>query len=344
MENDEIKRSTTDISCIPWTTMLDDYRLSLEALNRSPRTISWYLDILTRYFLFLESNGRLKPIHQLGTYELRAYLLHLRESTRWSGRDSIKKDAGKLSPYSILGHVRAVKAFWSWLNSEGYINQNVLTKFPLPKVPQNLMKILSVEEIKKLLVEIDRTTALGRKYYCILLVLLDAGVRISELISIRLQDIDSNYGLIQVLGKGQKQRIVPISRFTRREMVHYLSYYRLRLCPVDSPYLFPRATGEPISVNSVQQFLRRLAEKAGLDGVKCSPHVFRHTAATMSLTNGANVLTLKHMLGHASLATTQKYVHLQPKDLQNQHANFSPVANLDIGKITGKGARQNGST
>ncbi len=319
-----------DIAHIPWNTLLADYRVSLELLNRSPKTISWYLDILNRYFTFLESNNLLKPVAELGTTEFKAYLSQLKSSSKWQGKPDIKDDKGKLSPYSIQGHVRAIKAFWGWLSREEYIKQNPLSKLPLPKVPNQLIKTLTEDQIRKLFSGIDKYIPTGMKYYCILLILLDSGVRISELVNIKLQDINPDYGSILVTGKGQKQRIVPVSKTTRKEMVRYLNQSRPQICPVGSPYLFPNGEGEHISINSVQQFLRRLAVKAGFGDVKVSPHIFRHTAATVSLTSGANVLVLKDILGHASLLTTQRYVHLMPEDLQKQHAVFSPVENLGI--------------
>ena len=110
-----------------------------------------------------------------------------------------------LSPSSIQGHVRAIKAFFGWLVEEGYIKSNPLAKFLLPKVPQYVIKTLTIEHIKLLLSAIDKTTSLGFMYYCIILVLLDAGMRISELVNIKMTDLDIQQGLVTILGKGQKQ-------------------------------------------------------------------------------------------------------------------------------------------
>jgi len=164
------------------------------------------------------------------------------------------------------------------------------------------------------------------------LILLDTGIRVSELVHLRIDDMDLQYNRLQVLGKGQKVRSVFISKLTKNHLTHYLNYCRAQICSVPSPYLFSTPDGEHISVNSIQQFLRRLGNRAGLDGIKCSPHIFRHSFATHAVANGANLFALRDIMGHASLQTTMKYTHLQPHDLQIQHAKFSPVANLDIGK------------
>jgi len=131
-----------DKSVSPDAGSLDDlmgnYSLSLKALNRSQRTIDWYLDILRKYFGFLSHSNMLKPVDQMGSQELQAYLLHLQERNRWPENKYIESK-GKLSPFSIQGHARAIKAFWGWLFREGLIGENPLAKFPLPKVPPKII-------------------------------------------------------------------------------------------------------------------------------------------------------------------------------------------------------------
>ena len=311
-----------------FAALLEDYRLDLEALNRSPRTVDWYLEIIPRYFLFLKSRSLLKPIQLLGTQDLKAYIAYLQNATKWADKPNVKKATGKLSPFSIQGHVRAIKAFWGWLLREGHVDYNHLAKFPLPKVPDCPARVLSTDQIRMLLDTIDISTPRGVRNHTIILLLVDTGLRVSELVNIKLEALDLQHNLVQVFGKGQKVRSVPISNVTRKRVVRYISHARSQICPEDSAYLFPTADGTLISANCVQQFLHRLALKAGLGGIKCSPHVLRHTFATLSVANGANVFVLKEIMGHSSLVTTMKYTHLQPHDLCIHHAGFSPVINL----------------
>jgi len=308
--------------------LLSAYRRHLEAANRSPKTISWYMEILRRFFDFLDFNNLTKPTRDIGREELRTYILHLQSVRKWPNSPYIKANKGGLSPYSIQGHVRAIKAFWGWLSKEEYILENPLIKLPLPKVPQSLVKTLTIDQFKRLLVEVARHTPLGGKYYCILLFLLDTGVRMSELVNIKMADIDLVNCLVRVVGKGRKERIVPFHRVTRKQLQRYIKVFRPKLCSYYSCYLFPRSDGYHISVNSVQQFIRRIAVKAGLRGIKCSPHIFRHTFATTFIAKGGTDFALKEILGHASLQPTLKYIHLQPRDLQRQHARFTPVEDL----------------
>ena len=340
MKKAMVKHSGTTIPEQSITRILAEYRVSLVASNRSPKTISWYLEILHRFLDFLEGSKLLRPVNELGREELKLYVLHLQNCRRWPGRLPNSKDRGKLSAISIQGHVRAIKAFWSWLNHEGYINENPLSKYPLPKAPQKILNVLSPQHVEELLAALDRKTAIGARNYLIILLLYDGGFRISELANITMEDLDSRDEFIRVTGKGQKQRLVPISHLTRREIIRYVNRFRQQICADKSPYLFAAPDGRPISVNGVQQLLRRLGKQAGLNGIRCSPHTFRHTFATQFLTNGGDVFALKNIMGHASLHTTLKYTHLQPQDLQNQHARFSPVTNLSLGRGMHRGRGQ----
>jgi len=320
------------VSSCSWDDILCEYEVDLKSRNLSQKTIDWYRYVLNRFADFLAEKHIEKPIADIGTHEVKAYTVYLQsQAQRWPKSPHILKK-GSLSPHSVQGHVRALKAFWSFLYSEGFVARNPLARYPLPKVPQNDIAILKLEDIQKLLMNIDRFTATGDRLYCILICLLDSGLRISELLDLKMNDIDLKCSYLRVLGKGQKFRVVPLSPPTLKCLLHYLHHSRSRICSEDSPYVFPAPDGGPISINSVQQSLRRLASSAGLVGIKCHPHVFRHTCASLSLAYGANALVLKEILGHASLATTQKYTHLQPEHLQVQHAKFSPVVNLNIYK------------
>lgn len=307
--------------------LMEEYMLDLEAANKSPKTISRYMYSFRSLICFLESKKLSIFANQIGKNEINQYTSYLRNSKRWPNRHNSGKDYGRLSPHTIQGHIRDIKAFWSWLTREGHIENNPLAKYSLPSVPHYIIPTLSNDQMKTLLSAIDRSTPLGAKYYCILTLLFDTGLRISELISIRVQDLDLTSGLVTIIGKGQKERIVPFSRRARKQLRHYIVHFRQHLCSEDCHYLFA-ANNEHISVNSVQQYMRRLARKAGLDGIKCFPHILRHTFATQSIARGASTSALKDIMGHSSSQTTMKYVHLSVEDLKSQHNKFSPLEGL----------------
>ncbi len=309
--------------------LLNHYRIHLETSNRSPKTIKWYLDILGKYFNFLELSNLMKPVDELGKEALEAYIIYCKTARRWPNNPHIKEEnKGELSLYSIQGDVRAIKAFWSWLLYQGYIESNALAKYPLPKVPKTLIKTLTIEQIRLLLKTIDKNSPVGTRNYCILMLLIDTGMRISEVTGIQIADLNLSKCLVKIIGKGQKERVIPFSHFTSKELIKYIKHYRSDLCKLESLYLFPVSHGHHVRVNAIQQAIKRLAKKAELYDIKCHPHIFRHTFATMFLAKGGNAVVLKEIMGHENFQTTQKYIHLQPEDLQKQHWKYTPVEDL----------------
>lgn len=325
---------------LSFKALLEEYRLSLEASNRSLKTITWYLENLTRFFNFLDSNGLLKSLGTLGARDLETYILHLKQLHRWETHPHIRSKSDGLSAHSIQGHIRAIKAFWTWLFKNGYLDHNTFAGFPLPKAPEKPFATMTVEQINQLLNAINRLTPKGAQLYMMIILLIDTGVRISELLNIQIRDIDLAHGFIQVLGKGGKVRTVPISSEAKKELMLYITGYCSQPCNGDSEHLFPDGQGGPVSVNSVQQALRRLAARAGIQGVRCSPHTFRHTFATEFTANGGGAFALRDIMGHVSINTTLKYMHLKPHDLQRMHAQYSPLARLNLSGTTRKGVRK----
>ena len=309
-------------------SLLIPYRLSLEAANGSPKTFQGYSDILRRFFGFLEKKGHVNSVSDIGREEVEAYTRSLQNAKRWPNRSQNSKDRGKLSPVTVQDHVRAIKAFCSWLLDNGYIEKNTLAKFPLPKIPKTIIKTLTIEQIQQLLQAIDKRTSVGVRNYCIILFMIDNGMRISEAVSIRISDIDLSGCRVKIIGKGNKERIVPFTKPVRKELLKYKDHSRNNLCKLNSPYLFPASDGDHVSIKSIQQAIGRLSKKAGLDGIKCHPHIFRHSFATLFLAKGGQLSTLQAILGHESMQTTEKYIHLLPEDLQKQHWNFSPIEDI----------------
>ncbi len=306
--------------------LIAPYFTDLQALNRSPKTIERYRDTLASFITFLENRKLPTDLLFINQDHIYHYIEHLKQSERWQSKPGLKQH-GKLSPYTVQGQVRDLKAFWGWMDRRGYLRPNPLVGMPLPKVPVPIIKILTKDHLEKLLTAIDRTSPIGQKYYCLFVLLLDSGMRITEAISIRLNDLDLGPRFIKITGKGMKERIITFSKLTGKTLSNYLTNARSHLTSTKNPYLFPAGDGH-ITANSVQQYLRRLAEKAGIKEIRVHPHLFRHTAATALITGGANVFMVRDLLGHSSLATTLKYTHLQPEDVRREHAKYSPAEKL----------------
>ena len=233
-----------------------------------------------------------------------------------------------LSPYTIRFRARDVKTLWSWMYKRKYIKHNPLADFVLPGVPDKIVRTITPGQFRIIVSNIDTSTPSGSMYYCIMHIFYDNGVRLSELRTICVEDIDFQGKSIKVMGKGHRERLVPITVDTRRYIRNYIVGIRPRLCFEKSPYLFADSKGKPITKNSIEQFMMRLVKKAGLEGVKLSPHILRHSFATEYLANGGNIYYLQAILEHRSPVMTRRYTQVRQQDVQEHHSRFSPVAQL----------------
>jgi len=163
-------------------------------------------------------------------------------------RDQVQ---GGLAPQTIHGFVRSLRAFASWLEAEGYTEDNIFKAIKPPKIPQVLMQPLTEDEIRRILVIIPQDTAEGIRNYAIVLTFLDCGIRLSELINLKIPDIDFAAGQFKVRSKGEKERIVPMGSATRRAIIRYMEHYRPQPVNPQEVRLFLTVAGEPISKDSV---------------------------------------------------------------------------------------------
>jgi len=203
---------------------------------------------------------------------------------------------------------------------EGFIADNPLDHLKTPKINHKVVQALSPSEVERLLNACSGKSMLDVRNKAILCVLLDTGLRVSELANLKLEDVDMNTGAIIVRhGKGSKQRIVRIGSKAQKALWRYVTIYRRG----DSDSLFLTRSGESLDVVGIKILVRRLSKKAG---VKIYAHKLRHTFAISYLRNGGDVFTLQHLLGHATLHMTQRYLQsLSDDDAMKAHRKFSPL-------------------
>jgi site-specific recombinase XerD len=230
-----------------------------------------------------------------------------------------------LAPSSVAGRVRTLRAFGSWLEREFDLPNNPLRGVPVPRVPEQLVRSLREPEIRALLAAIDGSEQPDRDRALVLL-LLDTGIRLSEAAGLSVHDVDLLEGRCRVMGKGSKERVVPVGRKARRAVRQMLAR---RGNPGASAPLFVGSDGRPLAPHGIQQVMRRLSARADLS-VRCSPHILRHTFARSFLQNGGDVFSLQRILGHSpsSLQVTRRYVDLLDDDLREIHRIASPVDRL----------------
>lgn len=231
----------------------------------------------------------------------------------------------QVKPRSQARIISGLRSFFSWLVFEGYRKDNPMELIETPKTGRKLPDTLSVVDIDRLIAAIDLSTPEGERNRAMLETLYGCGLRVSELVDLKVSDLYFDEGFIRVTGKGDKQRFVPIAGFTQKYIDLYQSEIRTHV-PVQKGHedvLFLNRHGRKLTRAMVFTIIRILADKINLNK-KISPHTFRHSFATHLLENGADLRAIQQMLGHESITTTEIYVHLDRKHLTQVMGKFHP--------------------
>ena len=308
--------------------MIRNHGICLTTEGRSQNTIDWYASNLTRFLKYLRNHQLPDSIEVIGVQEVRSFIFYLQnEVTRWEGSPHTR-DVKRLSPFSVQGYVRTIKAFWSWLMAEGFILNNPMEKLKVPKVPRKVIATFTPEQIKKMISQLDLNKPRTFRDYTIILLLLDTGIRLSELANLMIENVNFKQSCLLVTGKGSKERIVPIGTHVRRYLWRYISAFRPEPYLSENTNLFLTTNGNPLKRGAIRLMISRLGVKAGISGVRCSAHTFRHTFAKQYLMQGGDILSLQLILGHSSLEMVKVYVNLAMSDVSKQHRKYSPVDNI----------------
>ena len=308
--------------------LIQNHGICLFTEGRSQNTIRFYQNNLQRFLKFLRERQLTEEVQSIGVAEAREFIFHLQnEVTRWEN-SPYTKDEKRLSPFSVQGYVRSIKAFWSWLAEEGIILDNPMEKLKVPKVPRKIIATFSPEQVKKMIDTLNLSETSGFRNYTIILLLLDTGIRLSELANLEIRNIDFKQSCLLVRGKGNKERIVPLGTQVRRILWRYINSYRVKPQDTEEATLLLTNSGKPLQRRAIRLMLLRLGIKAGILGVRCSAHTFRHTFAKEFVLQGGDIFTLQHILGHSSLEMVKVYVNLAASDVSRQHRKFSPVDNV----------------
>jgi len=228
----------------------------------------------------------------------------------------------------VQGYVRTLKAFFSWATREAYLNSNPMKMISVPKAPVKIVNTLELDQIHRLTDMCQRTNGNSQRNQIVILMLLDSGLRVSELVNIEIEDVNLPEGHIKIRhAKGARERFVPIGSVVQKYLWKYINMHR-RPMTDRIMRLFLSESGLPLTRSGIQQMLRRYGKQAGINGVRCSPHTFRHTFAKNYLLNGGDIFSLQKILGHSSLASVRMYLNLVAADVKKQHRRFSPVDNM----------------
>ena len=310
--------------------VVQGYRLYARTEGKSDRTIAIVTNSVRYLEEFFISEGLPTDVTKIGRTELRVFILYLQRKRCFSGHPFNKVQERGLSGHTINCYLRSIRSFWSWLEEEEIIVENPLKRMKIPKAPHKVIATFSDGQLEQLLSCIDTTTAEGYRDQAIILTLLDTALRVSELATVRLDDLWLQDGIIKVMGKGGKERYVPTGKSIQRLLWGYINKRRAEPATPNCHFLFLTADGRAMNKDRIDKIMSRYGRKAMLKGVRCSPHTLRHTAAIKFLRNGGDVFSLQRMLGHSSLEMTRHYCELADVDVKRAHITASPVDNLEL--------------
>ena len=291
--------------------------------GKSAKTIKWYAEALGGLIKWLRATGRPTVLGDVGELQVREFVLWLQEKPTARG--------GKLSTHTISNRVRALRAFFNWLHWQGYTEEHLLKRMRPPRLPQLVVEPLTDDEVARLFRHLDPGTGVGARNIAILALFLDTGLRLSELVSVTLEDLHMDEQYVKVRGKGNKERIIPFGASVQKVLLRYLLHFRPEEAHSGVRQLFLSIDGSPITGEAVRSFLRRLGRIA--DVPRLHPHLLRHSYATDFLLNGGDVLLLKHNLGHTTLVMVDQYVHLASRKAAIASRSFSPLDRMSIKEL-----------
>ena len=267
--------------------------------GKSPRTVQWYNEALDLFLGWMRGEGLSTCLDDLGEDEVRSFILHLQERKGWQGQTS---------SHTVNNRVRALRAFFNWMYRQGFTECHRLQNLKVPKVRQKEVEILTDEEIERIFATLNVDTVLGARNTALYSLMLDTGLRLTEVVTLKYDDVHLDTRYIKVLGKGDKERVVAFGTNCQRALTNYATHYRFESEGQMTDTFFLSIDGHCLSPLALRSLTQRVSKASGVP--RLHPHLMRHTYATRFLLNGGNVFLLQQSLGHTTLAMVQKYVHI----------------------------------
>ncbi len=300
------------------------YQTYARAEGKSSSTITWVSSSMGYFAKFLGPEQQ--DIETITGNDLRRFIIALQGRAKFANHPYNKPQQAKLSAQSIETYCRAIKSFFGFLKREGFTKNNKVAKVKMPKVPEIVIPTFSEKELAKLLAQANRRTNEGFRDYCLLLTLIDTGIRLSELANLKTGDIDYEQNLLRVMGKGLRERFVPFGRRVAKALMKY--QLKCRPDPIGTDNFWLRRDGRPLLPKRIEKLISAYGKKAGLK--RCYAHKLRHTSSVMYLRNGGDVFSLQKKLGHRSLVMTRHYSNLADSDIRAQHLRYGVADRLNI--------------
>ena len=292
---------------------MDDYEDKKEDFRQylllekkySNNTANSYIEDLETFIKYFKNKKSLKKINR---NDINDYITFL---------------SNNLSAKSVSRHISSLKTFYKYLLLDNYVSVSPVAHLKVPKLAKSLPKILSEEEVDKLL-DVKLTDDYSYRNKAMLELMYSSGLRVSELINLKVTDIDFEMNLVRVYGKGSKERIVPLGDYALDALREYINNHRGGLLKKQATdYLFLNSRGTNMTRQAFFKIIKKQAFEAGIKS-EISPHTLRHSFASHLLTHGADLRTIGELLGHADVSSTQIYTHLSNAKLHQNYVDSHP--------------------
>ena len=285
--------------------IITEYELYLKVEKKySINTINTYITNISSFSEFVNKNFK-----NVEEEDIKKYLIHLNKNN--------------ISEKSVANKISSLKSFYKYLIIEKITSKSPLDKIELPKIKKTLPKALSIEEVN-ILLNIPLNDKFDYRNKAMIELLYATGLRVSELVNLKLNNINFDQEYLKTMGKGSKERIVPIGEYAMYYLKYYIDNYRnYFLRDKESEYIFISNQSKKMTRQTFFLLLKKIAKKEGIK-TYFSPHTLRHSFATHLLRYGADLRSIQELLGHSSISTTQIYTHVEKEKVKEEYKNFHP--------------------
>ncbi len=308
-------------------SMKEGFLLEQSCRSNTEATIQYYQSNINRFMRYLEENDLEFTTESISRDQIKKYILYLKKSKKWKDTENIESE-NVLSSISVQTYIRAIKAWISWMEEEGYVEGPVSSGIKLPKAVKSVIEILTEDEINTIAKFLDGKKQNKLRDILIVMLFLECGLRLDELTKLKFKSVQLSQNSLTVLGKGQKERIVSYGVNLQKLIYKYIN--RERPAPYSSKVdaLFLLSDGKAITQSTVKQLFKRMKRKTGIE--KLHPHLLRHTYCTMYLARGGDIFSLKQSTGHESFEILNNYVHLASTLINIKTKSLSLLDNMKI--------------
>lgn len=325
----EVERNRTKLS-----KAYDQFKVAKELEGCRPRTLKDHDEHFKYLMNFCNvKNIKITYLDEVTIPLCRSYIDYMKnEKGKWDNHKFIESNQKGLSETTINIRLRSLKTQFNFYVADGYIDKNPWNSIKFLRTDEDKIQSLSEVHIKKLFKVPDKRTFVGFRNYVIMSLLLDTGLRINELLSLKERDIDFQKGIIHIQARIAKSRVgrsVPISENSINLLMRLIK--ENSILENRGPELFLSVTGNRLSDSDVRRFLREYRKKAKIEDIKVYPHLFRHTFAKHYILSGGDPFTLQGILGHKTMEMVRLYIQMNEDDLKNQHDHYSPLKLVNKG-------------